>query len=181
MPGVNGAAAKSGLRLYQSAVPCSSLVPDCVVALITPPPVVPYSAENAEVCTVNSCTVSGEKLTMVRRQRDAGVVGAVRHDHGAHRTAAAERQIAARARRSARDHRIFAARIAGHVGQGQSQVEYAAVQQWRIFNLALCYGAAQRAGRGVDHHRRCLHRHLRIHRPCFQFDTHGGDRMPYRL
>src|SRR6516162_3578835 len=63
---VNGAAAKSGLRLYQSAVPCNSLVPLLVVALITPPPVVPYSAEKAEVCTVNSCTVSGVKLTMVR-------------------------------------------------------------------------------------------------------------------
>ena len=33
---------------------------------MTPPPVVPYSAEYAEVCTVNSCTVSGEKLTIVR-------------------------------------------------------------------------------------------------------------------
>ncbi len=31
-----------------------------------PPPVVPYSAEYAVVCTVNSWTVSGEKLTMVR-------------------------------------------------------------------------------------------------------------------
>src|SRR5258708_6245127 len=63
---VNGAAPNAGFRLYHSAVPRTSLVPDFVVALITPPPVVLYSAENADVCTVNSCTVSGEKLTMVR-------------------------------------------------------------------------------------------------------------------
>src|SRR5215472_11373963 len=63
---VQGAAAKSGLRLYHSAVPCSSFVPLFVVMLMMPPPVVPYSAENAEVCTVNSCTVSGVKLTIER-------------------------------------------------------------------------------------------------------------------
>ena len=40
-----GAAANAGLRLYQRAVPVKSLLPDFVVTLITPPPVVPYSAE----------------------------------------------------------------------------------------------------------------------------------------
>ena len=63
---VKGAAAKAGLRLYHNAVPLNPLVPDLVVIMITPPPEVPYSAEYAEVSTVNSCTVSGEKLTMVR-------------------------------------------------------------------------------------------------------------------
>src|SRR5271169_6752437 len=63
---VKGAAAKSGLRLNHKAVPWKALVPDLVVALMMPPPVVPYCAEKAEVCTVNSCTVSGVKLTMVR-------------------------------------------------------------------------------------------------------------------
>ena len=59
---VKGAAANAGLRLYQSAVPAKRLLPDLVVALITPPLVLPYSAENADVCTVNSRTVSGEML-----------------------------------------------------------------------------------------------------------------------
>src|SRR5215468_8525113 len=63
---VNGAAAKFGFRLYHKAVPESWLVPDLVVTLMMPPPVRPYSAENADVCTVNSWTVSGVKLTMVR-------------------------------------------------------------------------------------------------------------------
>src|SRR4051812_31535189 len=63
---VNGAAAKAGLRLYHSSVPVSRFVPDFVVVLMMPPPVVPYSAEYTVVCTVNSCTVSGEKLTIVR-------------------------------------------------------------------------------------------------------------------
>ena len=34
--------------------------------LITPPPVCPNSAEKLDVCTVNSCTVSGEKVTTAR-------------------------------------------------------------------------------------------------------------------
>ena len=66
MANVKGEAAKSGLRLYQSAVPVNEFVPDLVVMLMMPPPVFPYCAENADVCTVNSCTVSGEKLTIVR-------------------------------------------------------------------------------------------------------------------
>jgi hypothetical protein len=63
---VNGRALNFGLRVYQSATPLNLLVPDLVVALIVPPPVFPYSAEYADVWTVNSCTVSGVKLTTAR-------------------------------------------------------------------------------------------------------------------
>src|SRR5438105_13084301 len=65
-PVVQTFALVAGLRVYQSRMPFRLLVPDLVVALMMPPPVCPYSAEKAEVCTVNSCTVSGEKLTTWR-------------------------------------------------------------------------------------------------------------------
>src|SRR6185503_8752353 len=66
VPMVKGVALNFGLRVYQSATPLKLLVPDFVVTLITPPPVLPNSAEKAEVWTVNSCTVSGVKLTTAR-------------------------------------------------------------------------------------------------------------------
>src|SRR5947207_10728428 len=63
---VYGVALNFGLRWYQRATPLKLFVPDFVVALITPPAVFPNSAEYADVCTVNSCTVSGVKLTTAR-------------------------------------------------------------------------------------------------------------------
>src|SRR5215469_16763491 len=63
---VNGAAFKAGLRWYQYTSPSYPFFPDFVVILITPPPVCPNSAEKLDVCTVNSCTVSGEMVTIAR-------------------------------------------------------------------------------------------------------------------
>src|SRR5437667_1075 len=61
---VNGAAFHFGLRWYHSAVPDRRFVPDFVVALMTPPPVCPNCAEYADVCVVNSWTVSSVTLTV---------------------------------------------------------------------------------------------------------------------
>ena len=125
-------------------------MPLLVVALITPPPVVPYSAEKAEVCTVNSCTVSGEKLTMVRARLTPVLL-------------VPSAIISVLMGRPPPTLRLQPGQVVTltstgfslpasprHVGQRQGQVEHAAVQQRNVLNLALRDGAAEAAGLGID-------------------------------
>src|SRR6266478_6589700 len=147
---VNGAALAAGFRRYQRAKPRKSLVPDLVVMLMMPPPLLPYCASKPFVWTLNSWTVSGEKETASRASPTPVLLMP-----SASRFMLPPRppfacKIKTGERRAGAQLGVGRTDVARNVAHGDGQIEHAASRQWRIVQHARGDGLAQRSGLRID-------------------------------
>ena len=123
---------------------------------------------------MNSCTVSGEKLTIVRARLTPVLLVPSAIIWVLSGRPPPTLRLQPGTRRDADEDRILAARVARDVGQGQGQIEHAAVDQRHVLNLALGDRAAGGAGFGVDHRRFGIDGHLGVDRARLHRDVHRG-------
>ena len=108
------------------------------------------------------------------RQADTRVIDAIRHVLGAERPAAVDAQSASRTGSDAHENAVLAARVAGSVGLGQSQIQHAMVGHRQVLNLAPAHHAVGGTVLGVDHGRGGLDFHRGGDRPGLQFQGDAG-------
>ena len=108
-------------------------------------------------------------------EADAGVVGAIGEDERAEGSAAADAQITAGARGGADQSGVLTAGVAADVGQGEGEVEHAAVDQRGVLNFARGDGGTEGAAFGVDGSGFGLHGDFGGERAGVEFDIDGDD------